>query len=800
MDPTTPPPATEGAPRARVLPSSCRSPHSPPPSSHRRCLNATCNRALVSALHDPHTTCVFCRPVCSPGRRCKECFEWSSDRVKTAQRYQLAFLEAHEARTTTSRPPSTLPAPRVSRQSGCTSTCLPPSPASVFSEPSPATEGQDPAESLASFKCEVLAAVSDLISAKFASHFNPVPPPPNPSFPASPLPPAPSQPTRGQAGASKRRPPKDDPRRIKRSRTPLVVPGSQSTPFVCSQGGTRDGEGDGEASVTHPPPSVAGDDLFGRDVASPPALSHSGLPHDDASVPSWVPQLSSRPLGITGLLASAMLLQTHQESLGPVTTPLARPHLPTFHQELRGAVTTPLASTPPPNHSPVFTASSTIKRSTPCPVAGDAIVYARTATSQPPHVVLPPRDHLPVSAASRPLTGLAGVRSVPVQATSLPSHGLETTGTGDRLSGGVLLGGRSLQDVARRHCTTPGSPHPSTSGLAPPTSSRDHGDGNSSDPSSYQALLDIFDVLFDDAIGTRDRVAGPGCPGTVSSPPRHTDLLNCAAPVQFYLDQASSTFSTAAGKGSFSAPIPSGRFSKLYRIYGKEELGQPASVNPSLLSALQPDSREPHITLSHGDVLRLEKLIARSHDAINFSYWCLGALHLLAERNLPTQISSTEERVFKSARLALHDICRDTTYAHAQVRAWRREAYLSCLRPSFSSTQVDILRRSPIFSPLLFDEQHIQEALLSAQSSANLSLHEATLRVLTRPRPAPRDSNPDRGARSRQPRRPPASRQWKTASRPVSSSRSRDSRPGPSRSMSGSTERKSTRGGRFFRK
>ena len=49
-------------------------------------------------------------------------------------------------------------------------------------------------------------------------------------------------------------------------------------------------------------------------------------------------------------------------------------------------------------------------------------------------------------------------------------------------------------------------------------------------------------------------------------------------------------------------------------------------------------------------------------------------------------------------------------YVVANLRVWRREAYLSHLRPTFSQVERCILRRSPIFT-FLFDEDRLQEAI-----------------------------------------------------------------------------------------
>ncbi|MPC72330.1 hypothetical protein E2C01_066633 [Portunus trituberculatus] len=50
----------------------------------------------------------------------------------------------------------------------------------------------------------------------------------------------------------------------------------------------------------------------------------------------------------------------------------------------------------------------------------------------------------------------------------------------------------------------------------------------------------------------------------------------------------------------------------------------------------------------------------------------------------------------------------DSIYVIANLGAWRREAYLNCLRPTFSQMEKGTLWRSPIFSPFLFYEDKLQ--------------------------------------------------------------------------------------------
>ncbi|MPC81214.1 hypothetical protein E2C01_075821 [Portunus trituberculatus] len=129
----------------------------------------------------------------------------------------------------------------------------------------------------------------------------------------------------------------------------------------------------------------------------------------------------------------------------------------------------------------------------------------------------------------------------------------------------------------------------------------------------------------------------------------------------------------------------------------------------------------------------MEGVVTRSRDALNYSFWCLGAMHLLAAHNLPAPLLDLEKQLFKAIYMALNDACKDATHVIANLRAWRREAYLGHL----SQVKKGILHRSSIFTPLLFDEDRLQEALQSSKSNADRMLHEAALRALARPRPAP---------------------------------------------------------------
>ncbi|MPC45402.1 hypothetical protein E2C01_039100 [Portunus trituberculatus] len=74
--------------------------------------------------------------------------------------------------------------------------------------------------------------------------------------------------------------------------------------------------------------------------------------------------------------------------------------------------------------------------------------------------------------------------------------------------------------------------------------------------------------------------------------------------------------------------------------------------------------------------------------------------------------------------MALNNACRDSTYDVTNLWAWRREAYLSHLRPTYSQVEKGILWKSPIFSSLLFDEDKLQELVHSSKSNVDMTLHE----------------------------------------------------------------------------
>ncbi|MPC46734.1 hypothetical protein E2C01_040460 [Portunus trituberculatus] len=223
--------------------------------------------------------------------------------------------------------------------------------------------------------------------------------------------------------------------------------------------------------------------------------------------------------------------------------------------------------------------------------------------------------------------------------------------------------------------------------------------------------------------------------GTSTSPTRKGPiLLGRAQPVRVFMEQAESAYLKANEKKPTSVGYPLGRFAKIYSGAGQEVYGKAALVNSSLHAALLPSAREPRVLREHAEVARMEGVVARSRYALNYSFWCLGAMHLLAACNLPAPLLDLEEQLFKAVRMALNDACRGSTCVIANLRAWRREAYLGRLRPSFSQVEKGTLRRSSIFTPFLFDEDQLQEALQFLKSNADRTLHEAALRALAWPR------------------------------------------------------------------
>ena len=368
------------------------------------------------------------------------------------------------------------------------------------------------------------------------------------------------------------------------------------------------------------------------------------------------------------------------------------------------------------------------------------------------HCLAPVRDQ-PLLSPSRG----AKSRGCTPPSTVVPSrHRTTSSPVRDRLLGGNIF----RSDDADRPGLQGSSP-PSCSGWQDPAAfspgpalSHHNSEGHveseapPTSPSMYHRMMEYINSVFEDARGQQVVQDGPVAPGTGATPSRGGPILLARAqPLQFYMEQANTAHLRALDKKQTSIAYPSGRFAKMYSVLGQEQSGKAVPVNPNLHLAMNTGSREPRVLRDLSEVSRMEGVVDRSRDALNYSYWCLGALHLLAARNLPPHLLDMEEQLFKAVRMALNDSCRDSTYVSANLRAWRREAYISHLRPSFSQAEKAILRRSPIFSPLLFDDANLQEALQSSKRNADMTLHEAALKALSRPRPTPGTPLVDRGSR-----------------------------------------------------
>lgn len=791
--------------------------------SRRTCSRPTCNRVLGNLLLDPHTVCMGCRGFCNSGKRCVECANWSIDKITQACDYQSGLRRKRDAKARRRQVSG-----QVSRDS-----CSPGAPAAaaailetsapeeVTADDSASQQGSRPPVAidlslfLKSWQEQLLASVNSLVSSQLEELRNPMscpatdPPLPGPPSPADPdlmkfsvLPPqssdakrcVKSHQVRGPGGAvrgleaplKRLRPPKDDAKRIKRSRPTTVVTGNQA-PLSQGRSVGRDTGGVSRGSYElGPPPMALGEGPAGCDAARPscPVTPPAGL---DAHACSRAPApVRSANRGLVSH-DPPTAHQIHYFAPGEGPDPPSPPH-----SEQPGSG----SGSSPPHSEPLGSGSG------PSPPAGGhrstTHPSVRFRSQDQPPVPLPYGNRAtPLRRHGDPVVG-AGPRHHPYPAQAdgrLTSSALFLPERNDRQipldpaypsCSGWRDAGLSLSPEPDA------SPHDKETRLWLPTGA-EGGEGHDQPPpapSMYHQMMDYINSVFEDATGQACAQVGPMAPGTVPSHSRAGHfLLGRAQPIQFFMDQANTAYLKATEKKPASVGYPSGKFAKMYKVRGQEVYGQAARVNPNLHGALNPGSKEPRITRAHLDVSRMEDAVARSRDALNYTYWCLGALHLLAATNLPQPLLDLEEQLFKAVRMALNDLCRDTTYVSANLRAWRREAYLNYLRPSFSQVEKTILRRSPIFSPLLFDEERLQEATRSSESNANMTLHEAAIKALTRPRPAPGTPLVERGARPSSstasrpsavpPRRPPAPTRPRDSR--GSSSRFHSSRPSAKR-------------------
>ena len=140
-------------------------------------------------------------------------------------------------------------------------------------------------------------------------------------------------------------------------------------------------------------------------------------------------------------------------------------------------------------------------------------------------------------------------------------------------------------------------------------------------PSMYHRMMDYINSVFEDARGQRVEQDGPVAPGTSTTPSRGGPvLLARAQPVQFFMDQANGTYLRALDKKQTSIAYPSGRFAKMYSVLDQEVSGKAVPVNPTLHLALNPGSRDPRVLRDLPEVARMEGVVDRSRDALNYSY------------------------------------------------------------------------------------------------------------------------------------------------------------------------------------
>ena len=78
-------------------------------------------------------------------------------------------------------------------------------------------------------------------------------------------------------------------------------------------------------------------------------------------------------------------------------------------------------------------------------------------------------------------------------------------------------------------------------------------------------------------------------------------------------------------KNPSSVGYPLGRFARLHSVAGQEVYGKAALVNPSLHNTLKSGARQPRVLCEHPDIARMEGVVARLREALNYSCWCLGA-------------------------------------------------------------------------------------------------------------------------------------------------------------------------------
>ena len=103
--------------------------------------------------------------------------------------------------------------------------------------------------------------------------------------------------------------------------------------------------------------------------------------------------------------------------------------------------------------------------------------------------------------------------------------------------------------------------------------------------------------------------------------------------MQFSLDKAEKDLLSANETSRPSlARYPWARYRKVYTVSGHDSAGHAAKLNPDLALAMTTKGKEPLVVVHSSDMSRLEETLARSREAQNFAFWCMGATPYIRPR------------------------------------------------------------------------------------------------------------------------------------------------------------------------
>ena len=148
---------------------------------------------------------------------------------------------------------------------------------------------------------------------------------------------------------------------------------------------------------------------------------------------------------------------------------------------------------------------------------------------------------------------------------------------------------------------------------------------------NFDIMLDYITQCFPEAKGIPSQVSRPDPPGENRPPDSDRRVrLTRAKPIQFSLDKADKALRQANESSRPAlARYPDARYRKVYTVSGHDFGNRPAKLNPDLALALITKGREPSVVVQAPELCRLEGAIARSLEAQNFNFWCLGAFYRL---------------------------------------------------------------------------------------------------------------------------------------------------------------------------